>query len=172
MSTQLATPTTGNPFAGSRLVAEAFEKAHKSVLQAIDNLPVAEQFRRQHFQPSTYTDGRGKQQRQVLMTRLGLTYLVLGFTGKQVAARKQGYLTQFDQAEADLQAAPGNPPAHLAPLDYEQQAQRATAAFLEQQVARGHTLAQLSAADVPDTLAAAFAAMLRCGITPAELPQP
>jgi Rha family phage regulatory protein len=171
MSTQLATPTTGNPFAGSRLVAKAFEKAHKSVLQAIDNLPVAEQFRRQHFQPSTYTDGRGRQQRQVLMTRLGLTYLVLGFTGKQVAARKQGYLTQFDQAEADLQAAQGSVPAHLAPLDYEQQAQRATAAFLEQQVAQGRTLAQLSAAGLPETLLAAFTAMLRCGITPAELPQ-
>jgi Rha family phage regulatory protein len=46
----------------------------------------------------------------------------------------------------------------------------ATAGFLDEQVQRGHTLEQLAAAGLPDTLSAAFAAMLKAGITPAELP--
>jgi Rha family phage regulatory protein len=49
-------------------------------------------------------------------------------------------------------------------------AKAATAGFLDEQVARGHTLEQLAAAGIPETLSAAFAAMLRCGIIPAELP--
>lgn len=168
---ELVYPTAqGNPYASSRLAAKAFARSHKSVLKALDNLALAEAFRRQHFQPSTYTDGRNRQRRQVLMTRVGLTYLVLGFTGKQAAARKQGYLAQFDRAEAELQVAHGGEASPLALPDHEQQAQAATGAFLAQQVARGHTLEQLAAAGLPETLAAAFVAMLRCGITPAELP--
>jgi Rha family phage regulatory protein len=45
----------------------------------------------------------------------------------------------------------------------------AAAAFMDQQVERGRTLEQLVAAGIPETLSAAFEAMLRAGITPAEL---
>lgn len=48
-------------------------------------------------------------------------------------------------------------------------AKAATAAFMDEQVERGRTLEQLAAAGIPDALPAAFAAMLRAGITPAEL---
>lgn len=48
-------------------------------------------------------------------------------------------------------------------------AKAATAAFMDQQVERGRTLEQLAAAGIPQALPAAFEAMLRCGITPAEL---
>jgi len=47
-------------------------------------------------------------------------------------------------------------------------AKAATAAFLDQQVAHGHTLEQLVAAGIPQTLPAAFEAMLKAGIIPAE----
>lgn len=49
-------------------------------------------------------------------------------------------------------------------------AKAATAAFMDEQVERGRTLEQLAAAGIPTALPAAFAAMLRAGITPAELP--
>jgi Rha family phage regulatory protein len=48
-------------------------------------------------------------------------------------------------------------------------AKAATAAFLDEQVQRGRTLEQLAAAGIPQALPAAFDAMLRAGITPAEL---
>lgn len=49
-------------------------------------------------------------------------------------------------------------------------AKAATAAFIDEQVQRGRTLDQLAAAGIPQALPAAFEAMLRAGITPAELP--
>lgn len=49
-------------------------------------------------------------------------------------------------------------------------AKAATAAFLDQQVAHGRTLEQLVAAGIPQALPAAFEAILRAGIIPAELP--
>jgi Rha family phage regulatory protein len=45
----------------------------------------------------------------------------------------------------------------------------ATAAFLDDQLQRGKTLEQLTTAGIPQALTAAFAAMLRAGITPQEL---
>ena len=46
----------------------------------------------------------------------------------------------------------------------------ATAAFLDDMTQRGHTLDQLAAAGIVEALTPAFEAMLRAGITPAELP--
>lgn len=48
-------------------------------------------------------------------------------------------------------------------------AKAATAAFMDEQVQRGRTLEQLASAGIPQALPAAFEAMLRAGITPAEL---
>ncbi len=48
-------------------------------------------------------------------------------------------------------------------------AKAATAAFLDEQVQRGRTLEHLAAAGIIEALPAAFEAMLRAGITPAEL---
>lgn len=48
-------------------------------------------------------------------------------------------------------------------------AKAATAAFLDEQVQRGRTLEHLAAAGIVEALPAAFEAMLRAGITPAEL---
>ncbi|WP_151086863.1 Rha family transcriptional regulator [Hymenobacter baengnokdamensis] len=225
----------GTPITDSLRVAKAFSKKHKNVLQAIDRLECDAEFSRLNFGPSTYLDGRGKHQRAVLMTRVGFTFLAMGFTGRQAAEFKQGYIAQFDRMEAQLRAP--QPAATLLPdfIKAEVQVQRvkataarllrlnndpgdimrhhravmkcltartpaqyvrdavaqglrvgswsgrqvlrrlepakaATAAFLDQQVAYGRTLEQLVAAGVPQALPAAFEAMLRAGITPAELP--
>ena len=205
------------------------------MLKALGNLECDAEFNRLNFAPITYLDTRRRKQRQVLMTRAGFTFLVLGFTGKRAAEFRQGYIAQFDQMEAQLRA-PQPDAVHLpdftkpavqvqqvkatasrlfrlngdptdimhhhrgvmkcltarTPSQYVRDAvarglrvrslsgrqvlrrlepaKAATAGFLDEQVARGHTLEQLTDADVPATLTAAFAAMLRCGITPAELP--
>lgn len=48
----------------------------------------------------------------------------------------------------------------------------ATAAFLDEQVQKGHTLEQMAAAGITSALPVAFAAMMKAGITPAELSNP
>ena len=235
MSILVYSSAKGNAITDSLRVAKAFGKRHKNVLQALDRLECEAEFSRLNFGPSTYVDGRGKQQRVVLMTRTGFTFLVLGFTGRKAAEFKQGYISQFDRMEAQLRAPQlaavplpeftkpivqvqqvkaaashlfrlNHNPADImqhhrgvmkcltacTPSQYVREAvakglrvrslsgrqllrrlepaKAATAGFLDEQVARGHTLEQLAAAGIPETLSAAFAAMLRCGITPAELP--
>ena len=44
----------GFPMVGSRAVADRFNKQHKDVLRAIDNLECSEEFSRRNFAPSTY----------------------------------------------------------------------------------------------------------------------
>lgn len=235
MSILVYSSTKGTAITDSLRVAKAFGKRHKNVLQALAGLECEPEFSRLNFKPSTYTDGRGKQQRVVLMTRAGFTFLVLGFTGKKAAGFKQGYISQFDRMEAQLRApqpAPTPLPNFLSPLVQVQRvkaaasqllrlhndpadiirhhrgvmkyltactpsqyvreavakglrvrslsgrqllrrlepAKAAAAAFLDEQVQRGRTLEQLATAGIPETLPAAFEAMLRAGITPAELP--
>lgn len=234
MSQLVYSSKKGNAITDSRRVAKAFGKKHKNVLQALDRLECDAEFSRLNFKPIAYTDSRRRQQRQVVMTRAGFTFLVLGFIGKRAAEFRQGYIAQFDRMEAQLRTAPPTVPlpdftkpavqvqqvkatagrlfrlngdpndimqhhrgvmkclTARTPSQYVRDAvarglrvrslsgrqvlrrlepaKAATAGFLDEQVARGHTLEQLTAADVPATLTAAFAAMLRCGITPAELP--
>ncbi|MGI4736461.1 MAG: Rha family transcriptional regulator [Janthinobacterium lividum] len=235
MSVLVYSSPKGTPITDSLRVAKAFGKKHKNVLQAIDRLECDTEFSRLNFGPSIYKDGRGKQQRAVLMTRAGFAFLAMGFTGRKAAEFKQGYIEQFDQMEAQLrQPQPAATPLtdfmkpavqvqrvkataaqllrrnndpndimghHRAvmrcltartPAQYVRDAvtqglrvgswsgrqvlrrlepaKAATAAFLDQQVAHGRTLEQLVAAGIPQALPAAFEAMLRAGIMPAELP--
>ncbi|MDO5706065.1 MAG: phage regulatory protein/antirepressor Ant [Paracoccus sp. (in: a-proteobacteria)] len=86
----------------SREVAENFGKAHKNVLQAIKNMECSEDFARLNFQPSEYIDPTGRSLPQMLMTRDGFTFLVMGFTGKDAAAWKEKYIAAFNAMEARL----------------------------------------------------------------------
>ncbi|MDO7852957.1 Rha family transcriptional regulator [Hymenobacter convexus] len=105
-------PTTGNPITDSLKVAAGFGKTHGNVLQAIDRMECDATFSRMNFHSSTYTDGRGKQQRFVVMTEAGFTFLVTGFTGKRAAIFKQGYIAQFEKMRSEL--ALRNQPINLA----------------------------------------------------------
>ncbi|MCC3159724.1 Rha family transcriptional regulator [Hymenobacter sp. 15J16-1T3B] len=100
----------GNPATDSLLVAKGFGKSHKSVLRAIDNLECDAEFSRRNFAPSTYTDGRGKTQRSVIMSKDGFAFLVMGFTGKRAAQFKQGYIEQFNSMEMQLRSMSNDAP--------------------------------------------------------------
>lgn len=234
MSISVYLSPKGTPVTDSRRVAKAFEKTHSVVLRALSNLGCDEEFSRNNFAPSTYKDRRGKVRRQVVMTKAGFAYLVLGFTGQKAADFKVGFIAQFDRMQEQLSKpkptatpltdfnklsvqlqqvkataahifrigdGPGDLMAHhrgvmkyltgCTPSEYVraavarglrvrslsgrellrrlQPAKAATAAFMDEQVQRGKTLDQLAAAGIPDALAAAFASMLRAGISPAEL---
>ncbi|SFP79428.1 Rha family transcriptional regulator [Hymenobacter arizonensis] len=235
MSILVYSSAKGNPVTDSRRVAQAFGKTHKAVLRALSNLYCDAEFSRLNFAPITYLDQRKRQQRAVVMTRSGFTFLAMGFTGHKAAEFKQGYIAQFERMEAQLQAPQreatpltdftrpdvqvqrvkatasrllrlNNDPNDImnhhrgvmkyltarTPSQYVRDAvarglrvralsgrqvlrrlepaKAAAAAFMDEQVERGRTLEQLAAAGIPQALPAAFAAMLRAGITPAELP--
>lgn len=80
----------------SLLVSKAFNKKHKNVLRAIDNLDCSEQFKRLNFEPSDFIDKNGDRRREVRMTKDGFVFLVMGFTGHAAAAIKEAYINAFN----------------------------------------------------------------------------
>jgi Rha family phage regulatory protein len=100
----------GNPATDTRRIAVAFGKAHKTVLRAVDNLEISEEFSRHNFAPYQFTSSRGRKERAVMMTRAGFTRLVMSFTGKKAAAFKEQYIAQFDAMESELRQLRGDAP--------------------------------------------------------------
>ena len=89
--------------ANSLMVARVFGKEHKNVLQDIRTLDCSDDFSRLNFQPSKYTDERGKRQPCFNMTRDGFTFLVMGYRGKKAAQFKEAYIRRFNQMEKFIQ---------------------------------------------------------------------
>ena len=85
------------PKTTSLVVAEFFSKQHKNVIRIIDNLDCSDKFSQLNFEPSEYTDDRGKVRRMYHMTKNGFIFLVMGFTGKAAAGFKEIYITEFDR---------------------------------------------------------------------------
>ncbi|MFR5114042.1 Rha family transcriptional regulator [Turicibacter sanguinis] len=122
----------------SRVVAYDFDKQHKHVLEAIDNLikemGVAEKSA-DLFIESKYQHPQNKQwYKEYLLTRDGFSLLVMGFTGKEALQWKLQYIEAFNKMEEQIKQASHNPYANVSPelqsiimLDQKQQ-------MLEQQV--------------------------------------
>src|SRR5690625_1828327 len=89
----------------SRNVARDFNKEHRAVLKAIDDLlkdGVALNDA-DLFYETTYTHEQNKQRyRQYLMNRDGFTLLVMGFTGKKAMQFKMQYINAFNEMEKEL----------------------------------------------------------------------
>ncbi len=87
----------------SRRVAKHFKKAHKSVLRACDNLECSEEFWWRNFAPRDFIDSRGKQQREISMTKDGFMLLAMGFTGKEAMVFKEKFINAFNAMADQLQ---------------------------------------------------------------------
>lgn len=88
----------------SRLIAEHFEKQHKHVLDAIEEIKkgVAEKSA-DLFKESKYKHSQNKQwYKEYLMTRDGFTLLAMGFTGKKALEWKLKYIEAFNKMEEEL----------------------------------------------------------------------
>ncbi|WP_445448560.1 Rha family transcriptional regulator, partial [Enterococcus faecalis] len=82
-------------------VAETFDKEHKVVLKAIDELKqgVAQNYA-DLFYDDSYIHKQNKQSyRQVIMNRDGFTLLAMGFTGQKALQFKLKYIEAFNQME-------------------------------------------------------------------------
>lgn len=81
-----------------------FEKEHKNVLSAIDNIigeksGFSEEFNRLKFKPVKYKDGHGQERRCFALSRDGFTALAMGFTGKKADHFKELYINRFNEME-------------------------------------------------------------------------
>lgn len=123
-------------------VAERFGKRHADVLRAIAELDCSREFIERNFAFSTYRpEGAKRDYPYVEMTRDGFTFLAMGFTGKEAAQWKEGYISAFNAMEAHIRTQSQvaqidlHDPAQLVPLltSYAQRTQVAEAKVIELQ---------------------------------------
>ncbi len=83
-------------------VADYFGKRHKDVLRAIRNLKCSDDFTQRNFAPIDFIYKNGDIQLGYNITRDGCMMLVMGFTGKTVAAVKECYINAFNRMAEQL----------------------------------------------------------------------
>ena len=84
---------------GSRAVAESFGKRHANVLRDVEMLECSAGFRELNFELSSYASEQNKKMPEILMTKNGFVFLVMGYTGEKAALVKEAYIQQFDAME-------------------------------------------------------------------------
>lgn len=100
------------PVTTSLQVAEVFEKEHKVVLKAIDELKegVAQNYANLFYE-DTYIHPQNKQEyRQMIMNRDGFTLLAMGFTGSKALKFKLDYINAFNKMENHIRESRTNLP--------------------------------------------------------------
>lgn len=95
----------GEPVVSSREVAERFNKNHKDVLRAIENLAAQNCATKSMFYETTF-ENRGKQYPMYLMNRDGFSLLTFGFTGDEALEWKLRYIAAFNAMEKQLAQRP------------------------------------------------------------------
>ncbi|MDI2588090.1 Rha family transcriptional regulator [Psychrobacillus sp. NEAU-3TGS] len=84
-------------------VADSFNKQHKHVLEAIDELKGVAENSADLFYESSYQHPQNKQNyRMYLINRDGFTLLAMGFTGKEAIQFKLKYIEAFNKMEQSL----------------------------------------------------------------------
>lgn len=83
-------------------VADKFGKAHRDILKSIRNLDCSEDFKQRNFAPSSYTNKQNKTVPCYELTRDGFSFLCMGFTGKEAAKWKEGFIKAFNAMERAL----------------------------------------------------------------------
>lgn len=82
-------------------IAENFNRQHKTILAAINNLEVSSDFIEQNFLPYSYIAKNGKSNPAYEITFDGFTLLAMGFTGKKAMEFKVKYIKAFRAMEAN-----------------------------------------------------------------------
>jgi Rha family phage regulatory protein len=106
MSNALVSLVNGIPTTTSQKVAEVFGKRHDNVIRNIRDLmdKCPKEFNALNFEAVEYTDPKGEKRTMYLLTRDGLTLLVMGYTGKEAMRFKLAYIEAFNCMERQLQA--------------------------------------------------------------------
>ena len=86
----------------SKIIADVFGKAHRKVIRDINELDCSEGFRATNFGQSSYTSPQNKVLKCFDITRDGMVFLCMGFTGKKAAVWKEKYISAFNEMEKGL----------------------------------------------------------------------
>lgn len=89
----------------SLILAEAFNKQHKNVIQAIEaKIEPAENSARykRMFYEGIYTDKKGEQRKMYYLNRDGFTFIAMGFTGRKADEFKLKYIDAFNRMEEQI----------------------------------------------------------------------
>lgn len=74
----------------SRYIAKIFNKEHKNVIHAIDNIVksdgLSKEFTRLNFKLSAYKSKDGRMCKEYCLTRDGFVMVTMGFTGREAIA--------------------------------------------------------------------------------------
>ena len=84
----------------SVLVAEKFEREHKTVLRSIQNLECTDDFREHNFVLSSYKSVQNRDLPMYIITRDGFTMLMMSFTGAAAAKFREEFIEEFNRMEA------------------------------------------------------------------------
>lgn len=100
------TSLDGQLITSSLLVAEAFGKQHKHVLEKIESLDIPDSFSSPNFsvhvQKISIGNGARRESKVYRMTKDGFMLLVMGFTGKRAMEIKIAYINAFNRMAAQL----------------------------------------------------------------------
>lgn len=100
------TSLDGQLITSSLLVAEAFGKQHKHILEKIESLEITDSFLSANFsahnQKVTFGKGGQRDSKVYRMTKDGFMLLVMGFTGKRAMNIKIAYINAFNRMAAQL----------------------------------------------------------------------
>ena len=89
----------------SLILAEAFEKQHKHVIEAIEKkISTAENsaLLKNMFVEDSYIASNGKQNKMYYLNRDGFTFIAMGFTGKKADEFKLKYIEAFNKMEKQI----------------------------------------------------------------------
>lgn len=103
------------PVTTTLAVSKHFGKVHKDVLKALSNLECSPEFNGRNFAPVEYLDEKGEMRPMYNLTRDGFMFLVMGFTGEEAAAWKEGFIYAFNNLKDAQGLTP--PPPNVPPLE-------------------------------------------------------
>lgn len=96
----------GQLITSSLLVAEAFKREHKNILQRIESLDIPDSFSSANFSAHvkkiSIGNGAQRESKVYRMTKDGFMLLVMGFTGKRAMDIKIAYINAFNRMAAQL----------------------------------------------------------------------
>lgn len=93
----------GNILVSSKEIATNFEKEHKNVVRAIENLTAQNCAVKEMFIETTFNH-RGNTYKEYLLNRDGFSLLVMGFTGSKAMSWKLKYIQAFNKMEQSLRS--------------------------------------------------------------------
>ena len=123
MTSQPLVRHSGNRLITTSLaISNNFNKKHKDVLRAVENLECSQEFRKRNFAPTSYKTSQGKVLTAYEITRDGFVFLCMGFTGAQAAQWKEKYIEAFNRLEAEIHRRQAQPAIDAAALERLRQA--------------------------------------------------